>query len=81
MTAKVSVRTFLPLIAIAAAVGAIVCKDLKKYTMGAQVRGTREIRMSRGETQRPGAGKCGDPEAVGVCIELESLCDRKYKPV
>ena len=27
------------------------------------------------------AGKCGDEGAEGVCVSLDTICDKKFKPV
>ena len=81
MTAKISVMTVFLLIAIAAGICVLGCKEVKKYTMGSRCGGAHKIACPEGRYCNFESGKCGDTGAEGVCVELKDICDRKYKPV
>ena len=75
-------RTFFLLImALGLGVAACGCKDIKRYMMGPRCGGAQNSACPRGRYCDLEPGKCGDAAAEGVCVRLDEVCDRKYRPV
>ncbi len=72
------------ILAIAAGMTAAGCKELEKYARGFPCGGSSglecEDEMMRCEYE---PGKCGQDIASmeGYCVDLDKICDGKYKPV
>ncbi len=80
----ISVRAFMLLVvAVAAGLAAGGCREFEKYTQGPPCGGPSEF-VCPGELRCDyEAGKCEeDVEGIeGACVNLDKICDGKYKPV
>lgn len=84
MSKTISERVFILLI-IAAAAGmtSAGCRELERYTKGPPCGGPSRFVCPEGSRCDYDVGKCDeDVEGVeGVCVNLDTICDGKYKPV
>lgn len=72
---------FMLAIFMLAALAASGCRWMKWYMEGSPCGGPEKIACPEGLRCDLGAGACGEEDMAGVCVDLEKICDGKYRPV
>lgn len=79
---KVNIRAALTAaLMISICLAAAGCEDVKGHREGQPCGGKADI-MCAGDLRCDlEAGKCGEEGLEGVCVKLETICDKKFNPV